>query len=103
MITGDGRCVPYVSMVKSVLSHSSVTRKPTVLIFDCHYHDGSLVQIESVMRSFTDQLGPDISDAVVCFSFLSLAGSGNNNSLTGTFTAELANAIRQYSHLFITD
>ena len=105
MLTTDDQCIPYVTIVKKVLEHTTHSSKPTVFIFECHCPESSQFRIESIASSFTDQLGPETSDTVICFTFLSTtAGSGGDDCPAGPFTAELANAIRQYSHLFsLTD
>ena len=97
MLTVDNQCIPYSNIVKKVLNHSLSTRKPTVFIFDCHYFENSVVKIESVVQSLADVLGPEVSNTLVCFSFLNIE---SNSPITGTFTTELANTIQEYSHLF---
>ncbi len=97
MLTVDNQCIPYIDIITKVLNHSLPTHKPTVFIFDCHFTEDSMVNIESVMQSIADSLGPNTAHVLVCFSFSSIQ---SNSPITGNFTAHLANIIRQYSHLF---
>ena len=95
MLTSDGKCIPYTTITKNILTNSSTAQKPTVLVFDCHYSEHTTIEIESVVDSLTKQLDIEISNALICFTF---TGS-SNQAFTGTFTTELAHVIRQYSHL----
>lgn len=100
MITVDNQCIPYIEIVKKVLKHSYGTHKPTVFIFDCHLRENTSIQIKSIARDFTEQLGPTVSDTLVCISFSNFKLS----ACSDTFTSELASAIQKYSHLIsLTD
>ena len=95
VLTSDKQCLQYSTIVKNIINYTKPSNKPTVLVFDCNYHNDSTVNINTIKRLFEEEMGTELENTLVCFSFLCIE-SGNQ---TGLFTAELARVLEQFHHL----
>ena len=95
VLTSDKQCLQYSTIVKNIINYTKPSNKPTVLVFDCNYHNDSTVNINTIKRLLEEEMRTELENTLVCFSFLCIE-SGNQ---TGLFTAELASVLEQFHHL----